>query len=76
MLSFNLLIVFIQFSNADLIEKSVSLITVTVQESNVLSPAILSTLPRKGTSICAMFDAGNLAPLTKNLDLSRTSCAG
>jgi hypothetical protein len=36
---------------------------VTVQVSNVLSPATLKILPLKGTSIDAIFDAGSAADL-------------
>ena len=46
---------------------------VIVQGSNVRSPAIFKFLPLKGTSIGAMFDAGNWADLTKNLLLSAIS---
>ena len=44
-----------------------------VHVSNVLSPAILSILPRNGTSTGVTVDAGSAAALTKNLDFWRTS---
>jgi hypothetical protein len=40
--------------------------TVICQVSKVLSPATLKILPRKGTSIDAMFEAGKLAALHKH----------
>ena len=53
--------------------KSTSLITVTVQGSNVLSPAIFKFLPLKGIWIGVILEAGNCAALTKNLLLSSSS---
>ena len=55
--------------------KSVSLITVIVQVSNVLSPAILRILPLKLISIGVILEAGSAAAFTKNLDFSFTSLA-
>ena len=52
--------------------KSVSLITVIVQDSNVRSPANFRVLPLKATSNGVTVDPGSAAVLTKNLDLSRT----
>jgi hypothetical protein len=49
------------------------LITVIVQVSNVLSPAILRVLPLKGTSIGAIVDAGRFAALTRKRALLRIS---
>src|SRR6056300_982358 len=54
---------FIQRSIASRIAKSVSLITVTVQVSNVRSPAIFNWRPRKGTEITFTVDAGSAAAL-------------
>ena len=64
---------FIHFSKAERIAKSVSLITVIVQVSKVLSPAIFRILPLKLISIGVILEAGSAAALTKNLDLSFTS---
>ena len=50
---------FIEDSKAFLIKKSSSLITVTDQVSKVRSPATFKIRPLKGTSIAAIFDAGN-----------------
>ena len=71
--SLSLLMVFIHFSNADLMENEVSLITVIVQVSNVLSPAIFRILPLKGISMLATVEAGKFAAFTRNLEFSITS---
>ena len=65
--------VFIHFSIADLIIKSVSLIIVIVQVSKVLSPATFKIRPLNGISTGAMVDEGRAAALTKNLDFCKTS---
>ena len=65
--------VFIQFSIAERIAKSVSFRTVIVQVSKVRSPAIFNVRPRKGTSIGVMLDAGRAAALTKKRDFCSVS---
>jgi hypothetical protein len=65
--------VFIHFSKAERMEKSTSLMTVIVQVSNVLSPAILRIRPLNGTSIGATVDAGSAAAFTRNLAFWRVS---
>ena len=45
------------------------MIIVTVQSSNVLSPATLSILPLKGISILPKFDAGRIDALHRNLKI-------
>ena len=57
-------------SNAYLRPKFSSLMTVTVQVSTVLSPATLKMRPLKGTSICAMLEAGSAADLHINWKVS------
>ena len=55
--------------------KSVSLITVIVQVSNVLSPATFKIRPLNGISTGAIVEAGSAAALTKNLDFCKMSFA-
>ena len=52
--------------------KSVSLMIVTVQSSNVRSPETLSSRPLKGTANELVEDCGNCAVLQRN-DVSSTS---
>ena len=47
--------------------------TVTVQVSKLLSPAIFNSLPLNGIAIGVIIDAGKLAPFTRKRILSETS---
>ena len=47
--------------------------TVTVQVSKLLSPAIFNSLPLNGIEIGVIMDAGKLAPFTRKRILSETS---